>query len=86
MARILANIRYWVVIAPGGRWLAYLFCAGKAPALTWIGPIGGRPGYYRGGIQAQYCCLPRWHPGRCLAPIDGYGRNRSTLFTPQEKP
>lgn len=62
------KLRLWRVLA--------MRCGGKQPALCWIPPSapGACDGYYRSGILAQYCQLPRNHEDPlCLAPIDSYG-------------
>lgn len=66
--KVALKLYLWPVLA--------LRCDGKQPALSWIPPSapGAGDGYYRGGIQAQYCQLPRGHAHPlCLAPIDSYG-------------
>jgi hypothetical protein len=62
------KLRLWSVLA--------MRCDGRHPAQCWIPPSapGAADGYYRGGILAQYCQLPRGHEHPlCLARIDELG-------------
>lgn len=65
--RVMLLLRAWPVI---DRWR----CMGTARALTWMPVEGPEGGYYRSGIQRQYCDLFAGHKGRCVAPIDELGR------------
>ena len=73
------KIRFW-----GAVWRAALAlrawpllarrCDGYLPCQSWVPTDDSGGGYYRGGIQAQHCQLPRGHRyPLCLAPIDYYG-------------
>jgi len=62
--------RMWTwLVTVGPWWLHYLKCSGSRPATN---PF------------RQYCMRLRWHPGQCLAPIDGRGKNypHGAKFTP----
>lgn len=73
-------VRFWrIVWAVALRlrlWpLLDLRCDGRLPCLSFVPTnTDGTEGYYRGGIQAQYCQLPRGHRHPlCLAPINYHG-------------
>lgn len=68
--------RFWSVVNTLTCWRSYtLQCTGHAGALSWI-PVGfphAESGYYRSGIQRQYCVRFRNHKGHCMSMITDRG-------------
>jgi hypothetical protein len=85
-------LRFWRVVkyvSQYNRHICAWQCSGHAAALTWIqvGFPKAESGYYRSGIQRQYCVRFRNHKGDCLSLITDHGLRtwRGVFFTPENR-